>query len=701
MKNCGLFLCAASLGLMLSACESPLPDQEEAAAFTATIAGRGATKTLLAAADENTRSVLWSDGDTVLLGGVPYVAGAIREGGRVATLSGVGAERDTGIGGTELYCAWYPASLIVDGTVPTLPATQHRGGTDASGLPRVSDLPMYAESATTQLTFENICAVLALSLTGSGTVTHVVVSSASRPLCGPFEVQASAEGRKAVPTGTDARYRSVTLDCGVAVTLDGTVPAEFYVAIPAGDYPAGDLTVTFYNNEEKVVSLSNPDDDISAAPNALYEIAKYVKKPAFSVLFRGTTISSEGAPADGGTISFTGSPFGYTAMRIFPRIITNLGFTVEASDPSALANSPSVEPVDGDPVSREAVVDISRYEPYGNYPVSQFTEKPFTVDAAGKKVYFSPGNLQYLPSAVQWRFAEHQWDFVGGVYGLVSYPEFEHGTVYEGGVKSDNEKASATYGGWLDLFGWATSGKRHALAYQPYDTNTSADYYSTGKNLSFTDKSDWGVNDIYAGSTLVPGQTYRTPSKSEWEYLYGSSARGAYRYMNVCLSFGPPREFTLTLRAKEDPSYCVSFHVVQPTHAIYGIMLFPDGFGEDNPSLVSAYSDRFNKSSSWTVMPTEDYLAMERAGCVFLPAAGWRYGRDISDIPERGLYWTSTNYRGVNESYFLTFNSSQIKTDFEFVNRAYSVRLVKDVSATGNATNETEPYTQGGTITTR
>ena len=63
-------------------------------------------------------------------------------------------------------------------------------------------------------------------------------------------------------------------------------------------------------------------------------------------------------------------------------------------------------------------------------------------------VYFAKGNLQY--NAVQgthatadggteqgtWRFADHQWDYVG----------------------SDNCNISQTYDGWIDLFAYGTSG---------------------------------------------------------------------------------------------------------------------------------------------------------------------------------------------------------------------------------------------------
>ena len=57
----------------------------------------------------------------------------------------------------------------------------------------------------------------------------------------------------------------------------------------------------------------------------------------------------------------------------------------------------------------------------------------FSVSAT-QRVYFSQGNLQYQASTDTWRFAEHQYDYVG----------------------SDNRSISSTYSGWIDLFGWGT-----------------------------------------------------------------------------------------------------------------------------------------------------------------------------------------------------------------------------------------------------
>lgn len=94
------------------------------------------------------------------------------------------------------------------------------------------------------------------------------------------------------------------------------------------------------------------------------------------------------------------------------------------------------------------------------------------------QVTFSPGNLQYNPRKNEWRFAEHQYDYIG----------------------EENIKVSPNYAGWIDLFGWGTG-----------DNPTKTDYESE----EYSSFVDWGKNTI---GTDVP-KTWRTLYKSEWEHI--------------------------------------------------------------------------------------------------------------------------------------------------------------------------------------
>lgn len=106
----------------------------------------------------------------------------------------------------------------------------------------------------------------------------------------------------------------------------------------------------------------------------------------------------------------------------------------------------------------------------------------FSVDAT-HKVYFSQGNLQYKATTNTWRFAENQWDAMG----------------------SQNQFIEEHYDGWIDLFGWGTSGYHHgAVCYQPWSVaQSNTDYMAYGDlNADLYDgdgTADWGYNVISNG----------------------------------------------------------------------------------------------------------------------------------------------------------------------------------------------------------
>lgn len=88
--------------------------------------------------------------------------------------------------------------------------------------------------------------------------------------------------------------------------------------------------------------------------------------------------------------------------------------------------------------------------------------------SATTKIDFAPANLQYHCTQHIWRFAEHSYDIIG----------------------SANANTSDSYNGWIDLFGYGTSG----VNYSPtLHTTNNADYASG--DIANTD-NDWGVNEI-------------------------------------------------------------------------------------------------------------------------------------------------------------------------------------------------------------
>lgn len=75
----------------------------------------------------------------------------------------------------------------------------------------------------------------------------------------------------------------------------------------------------------------------------------------------------------------------------------------------------------------------------------------------------------------------------------------------------------------------------------------------------------------------------------------------------------------------------------------------------------------------------EQWQEMEKAGAVFLPAAGHRYKTEVRNLGGYGDYWSCTE-NGPSQAYRLTFGSREI-TPNDYYHRMFgrSVRLVKDL----------------------
>ena len=241
-----------------------------------------------------------------------------------------------------------------------------------------------------------------------------------------------------------------------------------------------------------------------------------------------------------------------------------------------------------------------------------------------QQVFISRGNLQYQASSNTWRFAEHQNDFVGGTY---TWSGEEYGNVYVNGVKSSNNNISPSYTGWIDLFGWATSGwNNNNHYYHPYDyesTGWTVDgygygywdgeyaYYSmTGDQIN----CDWGVYNTISNGGNEAG-VWRTLNTSEWYYL---------------------------LSDRENATYKRSKAKVGGTE---GFVLLPDAWiqpaGVEFTANAADFETNNYSDSQWTLM--------ENAGAVFFPLAGGRYYGD-GEVRYEGsaCYWSSSHSASTN-----------------------------------------------------
>jgi len=272
-------------------------------------------------------------------------------------------------------------------------------------------------------------------------------------------------------------------------------------------------------------------------------------------------------------------------------------------------------------------------------PTETLDNSQFSVSAT-KKVRFSKGNLQYIGSAATpyWKFADHQYDFIGGGEGTGQYTD-----------ASNVDR---------DLFGWGTSGYNDKFPYMTSATNT--DYGNGNADIANT-MYDWGKNNAISNGGNAADQ-WRTLTQAEWKYLLVTRT-------DAVLKFGYAQ-----------------------VAGVNGMVILPDSFIDPKKNNGSdAFVPSNNDSPYWTnnIYTAENWLDMETAGAIFLPAAGCRgnysSATNYNSRAGRGYYWSSTRTLSTNAInvyfYYAVGSSRMMNSNDNRENRYYgcSVRLVKDV----------------------
>lgn len=278
----------------------------------------------------------------------------------------------------------------------------------------------------------------------------------------------------------------------------------------------------------------------------------------------------------------------------------------------------------------------------------------FTV-SANRQVYFSKGNLQYTTDGTHavadggtrqgtWRFAENQWDTIG----------------------AENRNISPTYNGWIDLFGWGTSGyhnpdDQYNTNYNPYDTssaivNTSYNNYGYGPSTNMADINltgtsanyDWGTYNAISNGGNQPGM-WRTLTQTEWDTLFNH------------------RKTSSGIR-----------YALGTVNGVPGLIIVPDNWKASTYALKSTNNP--NTSMNANVINASQWTALEKAGCAFLPAAGCSGRLSVRQVGVVGYYWSASGRGGIGiYAYgmsFAEFNFSLKWQEGRF--GRLSVRLVRD-----------------------
>ena len=231
----------------------------------------------------------------------------------------------------------------------------------------------------------------------------------------------------------------------------------------------------------------------------------------------------------------------------------------------------------------------------GNAPSGAINGK-FTINENGVKVYFSQGNLQYQASTDNWRFAENQWDYIG----------------------SGNSNASPTYSGWIDRFGWGTSGWNNGnIYYHPYDHQyVSQNGYNIGYGYGPTDGTNY-TYDLTGEYANADWGVYNKISN-------GDNMAGIWR----TLTFDELR-YVINLRTTSSGIRFAKARVCGNN----GLIILPDNWD------IGVYTlNNTNDGDSYfenNIISSFNWNKMETNGAVFLPAA-------TSATLEYGEYWTSS-----------------------------------------------------------
>jgi len=231
----------------------------------------------------------------------------------------------------------------------------------------------------------------------------------------------------------------------------------------------------------------------------------------------------------------------------------------------------------------------------------------------GKQVRFSQGNLQYQASTDTWRFAAKQYDCIGPT----------------------NNNVNPFYQGWVDLFGWGTSGYNDIKPWL-------IDYQMEAASITGT-QYDWGLNNAVSNGGNEAG-LWHLLTIDQWEYIVNQ--RSGSRFAKATVA------------------------------DMRGLMLLPDHWN-DTTFALQGVNDAAAGYESNFINANDFANKLEANGVVFLPSAGLREGTQVNYVNGFGRYWSSTY---LDKARFLFFHQNNIHSEGADYHLGFAVRLVVDAN---------------------
>lgn len=189
-------------------------------------------------------------------------------------------------------------------------------------------------------------------------------------------------------------------------------------------------------------------------------------------------------------------------------------------------------------------------------------------------------------------------------------------------------------------------GDIYHFAANQWDYIGSANRKATSKYDGWIDLFIWG----YEISTITNGadENWYVMDRKEWQYLFDKRPTpSGIRYAKA------------------------------QVNGVNGVIVLPDNWDANLYTLNNVNKPKVNFNVN--IVSKSDWLEiLEVNGAVFLPAAGWRYGSDVSGVGTEGYYWSTTK-NGSHEMYLMYFRDKALDSDMSIDSRGScrSSRLVR------------------------